>query len=75
MSTTLDRTLGAMEIGGVASTVLFGVVTVQAWLYIGSDFNDPLFLRLLVSDSVVFFCIAHPRLFWSRSRLYGQYGV
>jgi len=46
--TSLALTVGALEVGILLSTVLFGVVTVQAFLYAERNFKDPLWLRILV---------------------------
>ncbi|KAF9564952.1 hypothetical protein CPC08DRAFT_705016 [Agrocybe pediades] len=43
-----DLTLGAVEIGVLVSTFLFGVVTVQCYVYAFRFPKDPLFLKFLV---------------------------
>jgi len=45
---SLALTLGALEVGILLSSVLFGVVTVQAFLYTERNFKDPLWLRIVV---------------------------
>ncbi|KAH7914161.1 hypothetical protein BJ138DRAFT_1144516 [Hygrophoropsis aurantiaca] len=50
MATSLDFSLGALEIGVLLSTCLYGVTTVQAYTYWSSRFRDPLWLRLLVAS-------------------------
>jgi hypothetical protein len=47
--TILDLSVGALEIGVLLSTVLYGVATVQAWLYTERNFKDPIWLRIMVS--------------------------
>ncbi|EED85479.1 predicted protein [Postia placenta Mad-698-R] len=46
--TSLDLTGGAVEVGILISVFLYGVATVQAYIYIRSSAQDPLWLRLLV---------------------------
>ena len=46
----LDLSLGAVELGVLVSTVLFGVATTQAWLYLERNFKDALYIRIMVSD-------------------------
>jgi hypothetical protein len=64
-ATSLLGTLGSIEIGGVMSTLLFGIVTTQSYNYFSQYPRDSKPLKLLVSrvSSVVFFywvktCIA-----------------
>jgi len=49
---TLDLTLGALEIGVLMSTVLYGVLTAQAFVFSGRSTEDPLWLRIMVSFSL-----------------------
>jgi len=44
----LDATLGALEIGVLMSIFLFGIATVQVFIYSQSNFKDSLQLRFLV---------------------------
>lgn len=44
----LDGTLGSIEIGGVVSTFLFGIVTLQVWNYYRRYPADGRTLKLLV---------------------------
>jgi hypothetical protein len=48
----LDVTLGALEIGGFLSTVLYGIVVVQFYLYLRGGSRDPLWVRAVVSSSI-----------------------
>ncbi|KIJ53443.1 hypothetical protein M422DRAFT_775550 [Sphaerobolus stellatus SS14] len=45
---SLDNTLGALLIGLVVSTALFGLTSMQVWIYFNTYFNDPRFLKLVV---------------------------
>lgn len=45
---SLNSTLGATEVGVFLSCVLYGVATVQVYLYSGNCKNDPLWMRLMV---------------------------
>jgi hypothetical protein len=47
---TLDQSIGAVEIGVLLSSVLYGVLTVQAFLYTDKHSTDPLYLRIMVSE-------------------------
>jgi hypothetical protein len=47
--TSLDSTLGALEIGILIGTTLYGISTVQVFLYTERNFKDPLWLRVMVS--------------------------
>ncbi|KAJ6473898.1 hypothetical protein C8R45DRAFT_1012060 [Mycena sanguinolenta] len=59
----LDSTLGAIEIGGVVSTVLFGIVTLQAYYYFSNYQEDSVFLKSLVA--AVWFCeLGHTISIW-----------
>jgi uncharacterized protein (DUF983 family) len=46
----LDLSIGAVEIGVLFSTLLYGIVTVQVYLYTEGNFKDPLWLRIMVSN-------------------------
>ncbi|KAF7358642.1 Saposin B-type domain-containing protein [Mycena sanguinolenta] len=50
----LDSTLGAVEIGAVVSTFLFGIETVQAYLYFDKYPEDTAFLKSLVAATWIF---------------------
>jgi hypothetical protein len=64
----LDLTLGALEIGTLISSVLFGFTTVQLYMYFKNDFRDLLWIRLLVS--FVHLHMQRPRLiFLSKGNL------
>lgn len=47
----IDLTLGVIELGIVISIFLYGVATVQAYIYVRTrkNKNDPFLLKLLVS--------------------------
>ncbi|KAJ6579512.1 hypothetical protein DFH09DRAFT_913071 [Mycena vulgaris] len=51
MLSELDVTLGAVEIGILMSSVLWGVTTVQLYIYMTTPNKDPLWTKLLVSAS------------------------
>lgn len=46
----LDTTLGAIEVGVLLSSMLYGMVTVQMYTYSGKCKKDPLWLIALVSS-------------------------
>jgi len=48
MLSLLDKTLGALEIGILISTFLYGIYIVQAFIYSQADFKDMLWLKWLV---------------------------
>jgi len=48
MLSELDLSLGALEIGVLLSSTLWGVTTVQLYVYLTSQNKDPLWTRLLV---------------------------
>ncbi|KAJ7484448.1 hypothetical protein FB451DRAFT_1554976, partial [Mycena latifolia] len=48
MAPTLDSTIGAMEIGGMISTFLFGLVTIQAFTYFRQFGDDSWKIRSVV---------------------------
>ena len=52
MATTLDLTLGALEIGTMLSIFLYGIISVQFYMYTQADFKDHLVTRLLVCHSI-----------------------
>lgn len=45
----LDSTLGAVELGIVLSSILYGVTTMQAYIYTQTGKKDRFSLRLLVA--------------------------
>ena len=45
----LPETLGALEVGILISSVLYGVTTLQAWLYAEHYSTDKRHLRIMVS--------------------------
>ncbi|KAL4258013.1 hypothetical protein AB1N83_011900 [Pleurotus pulmonarius] len=57
MPSTLDLNLGAMLIGALLGSVLFGVVTVQVYVYFQSSFNDTKQTRLLVIVTWIIECV------------------
>jgi len=61
---TLDLTLGALEIGVLMSTVLYGVLTAQAFVFSGRSTEDPLWLRIMVGIIWLFESI-HTTLLWA----------
>ena len=56
MPSELDLTLGAVQIGGLISCMLYGAVTVQLYTYSKRCKDDPTWLVVLVSTSVHLFC-------------------
>jgi len=48
MPTPLDLNLGSLEIGVLLSSTLFGVTTVQLYMYYQNRYKDPWWLRTLV---------------------------
>ena len=48
MSSEIGLTVGAMELGLLIASVLYGVTTVQIYIYSKSSTHDPLFVRALV---------------------------
>ncbi|KAF4596308.1 hypothetical protein EYR40_008007 [Pleurotus pulmonarius] len=48
MSSALDLSLGAILIGTYLSSVLFGVASVQLYVYLLSGYKDPIWTRVLV---------------------------
>ena len=46
---TLDDTLGAIEVGVLVSTILFGVLIVQCYTYYQAGFKDQWLIQTLVS--------------------------
>lgn len=49
MAPSLDSTLGAVELAILLSSVLYGVTTMQAYLYLQSPRQDRLWLRGLAA--------------------------
>ena len=54
---TLFATLGAVEVAILISSVLYGVTTLQAWLYAENHSADKCYLRILVSVLPMFYNI------------------
>jgi len=54
---TLDLTLGALEVSIILSTILYGISILQVFLYSERGFKDPLWLRSLVSRMTEFLLI------------------
>ena len=52
---TLFATLGAVEVGILISSVLYGVTTLQAWLYAERYSTDKWYLRFMVSVLQMFY--------------------
>ncbi|KAJ7609192.1 hypothetical protein DFH06DRAFT_188914 [Mycena polygramma] len=50
----LDSTLGAIEVGGVVSTYLFGIETVQVYYYFRKYQDDSLWLKSMVAAVWIF---------------------
>ncbi|KAJ7673500.1 hypothetical protein B0H17DRAFT_947144 [Mycena rosella] len=51
---TLDSTLGALEVGAMFSTFLFGLVTIQAFTYFRNFGNDSWKIRFVFSTYLIF---------------------
>lgn len=49
MSTSLNSTLGAVEVGVLLSCILYGVTTVQVYLYSENFKRDAWYLKMIVS--------------------------
>ena len=49
MAATLDLTLGVIEIGAMVSIFIYGIITVQVYIYTQANFKDNFAIRLLVS--------------------------
>ncbi|KAF8531995.1 hypothetical protein JB92DRAFT_2846017 [Gautieria morchelliformis] len=60
----VEVTLGALEIGGFLSTVLYGIVLVQFYLYVRGGSQDPLWLQAMVW-SIGLLETAHTLVIWS----------
>ena len=54
---TLPATLGALEVAILIASVLYGVTTLQAWLYAEKYSTDKCYLRILVSVLLMFYAI------------------
>lgn len=54
MPTALDLSIGIVEVGILFSSVLYGIATVQAFLYTERNFKDPLYLKTMVGLVWVF---------------------
>ena len=54
---TLFATLGAVEVAILISSVLYGVTTLQAWMYAEKYSTDKCYLRILVSVLLMFYAI------------------
>lgn len=71
MSSELDLTLGAAEIGALAGSMLYSAVTVQMYTYSGRCKGDPMWLIVLVSLAM-FLHLEMTQLFLlPRSLVYG----
>ncbi|KAJ7923801.1 hypothetical protein B0H13DRAFT_2655019 [Mycena leptocephala] len=62
-SMSLDPTLGAVELGAIFSTLLFGIITVQAFDYYRDYPNDSWTLKAMVG-SIWLFELGHMILVW-----------
>jgi hypothetical protein len=49
MPDTLSTTLGAIEMGTMASAILYGMVTVQVYMYAAGCMNDRAWMKALVA--------------------------
>ena len=54
---TLSATLGAIEVAILISSVLYGVTTLQAWLYAEKYSTNKCYLRIIVSTLPMFYDI------------------
>ncbi|KAF8576575.1 hypothetical protein K439DRAFT_1640407 [Ramaria rubella] len=45
----INLSIGAVEVGTLISSVLYGVATLQPFSYAGSGLKDPLWLRVMVN--------------------------
>ncbi|KAJ7677534.1 hypothetical protein B0H17DRAFT_944775 [Mycena rosella] len=61
---SLDSTLGAMELGGIFSTLLFGITTVQTFNYYRDYPRDAVILRTVVGGRPTLFELVHTVLVW-----------
>ncbi|KIJ51676.1 hypothetical protein M422DRAFT_157767 [Sphaerobolus stellatus SS14] len=64
--TTFDLTVGALLLGSLVSTFLFGIVFLQFYIYCCSSSRDPLWLRGMVC-SLIYYLLetAHTLATWS----------
>lgn len=53
MSSALDLSLGAILIGTYLSSVLFGVTSVQLYVYLLSGYKDTIWTRVLVCSLLI----------------------
>lgn len=56
---TLTLSLGVVEVAILISSVLYGVTTLQAWLYAERFSNDPLYVRTAVRTESSISFMAH----------------
>ena len=56
----LPQTLGALEVSILMSSVLYGLTTLQAWLYAERYSTDAMYLRVLVSVCPRFVVVYSP---------------
>ena len=74
---TLPATLGALQIAILISSVLYGVTTLQAWLYAEKYSTDKCYLRIMVSVLPIFHdilmntCTGWRNLVCTERRFYG----
>ena len=66
----LDDTLGALEIGIIFSIFLYGIFTIQTYLYTQGRISDPLWIKFLVSYLSMYVADAHG--LWERFCWFGQ---
>ena len=65
---TLPTTLGAVEVAILISSVLYGVTTLQAWLYAEKYSADKCYLHILVTVLPVFYNILMNTLLYRLSQ-------
>jgi hypothetical protein len=50
VNSTLDAKFGVIEVGILISTFLYGITTVQTYVYFRASRHDPLWLKTLVKN-------------------------
>ncbi|KAJ3506851.1 hypothetical protein NLJ89_g6635 [Agrocybe chaxingu] len=69
ITTTVANTFGAIEIGSFGAAFLFGIVTLQCYLYYSQNPNDSWKLKAMVALIWILECIHSVLVFWEVYRL------
>ncbi|CAA7268564.1 unnamed protein product [Cyclocybe aegerita] len=67
--TTVANTFGAIEIGSFGAAFLFGIVTLQCYIYFSQNPNDSRKLKAMVAIIWVLECVHSVLIFWEVYRL------